>query len=191
MLEAGTYTIICSTFEAGQTGSFTLRADSNQDIALRKLPREGAGLLETVLSNAVFRAEQQKIAAPIKPNRLSKLIALVKHLPNSQSPSSANQIQCSQQRSLIRVSLEIGRGPTRKFIIISSNGEFSDSGGGAGVRTDEVDVSPSQTVEGVNMWLVIERMSTPTNLGEEVFGVELWHDAPDACAVGVWRKWDD
>lgn len=183
VLEAGVYTIVASTFEAGQIGDFTLRIDSDTPAQVTQLPREGAGKITTKLSNAVFREGQQKIAAPMAPQRLAKIATLAKHMPLTASSDSSKT-----ERSMIRVTIELGTGPLRRILIASGDGEYSDSV--AGVRTEEVDTSPDMIAH-LGMWLVIERMFTPRGLGSEMFAVEVVADALEAVAVGVWRKWDD
>lgn len=182
-LDAGTYTIICSTFEAGQTGDFVLRVDSTLPTQLALLPREGAGRLRIKLADACFRGQQYKLAAPLNPQRLSKLKLLVKHL--SYMGATGNQ---HAERSMILVTIEIGRGPERQRLIASSDGDYGDAI--AGVRTDEIDISP-QTSRGRPLWLVIERMFTPRDLVEEVFQADMFTDTPNAMIVGVWRRFDD
>ena len=86
---------------------------------------------------------------------------------------------------MIRVTLEIGKGPERRILIASSNGEYSDSS--AGVRTGEIDLSPQEVGKA---WLVIERMFTPADLEGEIFQVETFTDAPDTVDIGVWRRWE-
>lgn len=189
LVDAGTYTIICSTFEQGQTGRFTLRVDSGAPTIVRQLPREDAGRLRTRISNAAFRGQQYKIAAPILPRRSSKMRVLVKHMSTFPGSVASNAHQRHRpEHSMVRVTLEIGRGPERRILISSAGGEFSDSI--AGVRTDEIDLSPKMAAGG-HVWLVVERMSTPRDLPEEVFEVESFTETPDALDVGVWREWDD
>ena len=185
-LDAGAYTIICSTFEAGQTGRFTLRVDSTTPTQVRVLPREGAGRVRTRLANVAFRSQQYKIAAPIMPRRLTRLRVLVKYTDQN-SAMSKGQMQ-RKERSMVRVTIELGRGPERRVLIASTNGEFSDSV--AGVRTDEIDIAPQMAADN-HMWLVVERMFTPRDVPEEMVQVETFTETPDALGFGVWRPWDD
>jgi calpain-7 len=181
---AGTYTIICSTFEAGQKGDFTLRVDSMARTDLSLLPRQGAGRLGRTWAKAIFEGQQRILAAPISPRRLTKLDVFVKLVQQSGILDHSKKSQ-HRERSLIRVTLEVGRGPERRILIASSNGEYSDSS--AGVRTGEIDLSPQ---EDVRVWLVIERMFTPADLDGEVFHIETFTDAPDTIEMGVWRRWE-
>ena len=185
-LDKGMYTIVCSTFEAGQTGNFILRVDSTTSTEVKLLPREGAGRVRTKLSEAAFHGQQYKVAAPLLPRRLSRMKVLAKHT-GMDSTTDRAKVQ-RQQRSMIRITVEVGRGPERRILVASANGEFSDSI--AGVRTNEIDLSPKMAMD-EHMWLVIERMFTPRDLPEETLQVETFTETPDALGVGVWRKWDD
>lgn len=187
-LEAGTYTIICSTFEAGQKGDFTLRVDSMLDTRVSLLPRQGAGRLRRVWAKAAFEGQQRILAAPIAPRRLTKLDVFVKQVQQAgiQAGRQADATRSPRrERSMIRVTLEIGKGPERRILIASSNGEYSDSL--AGVRTGEIDLSPQEVGRA---WLVIERMFTPADLEGEMFQIETFTDAPDTVDIGVWRRWE-
>jgi calpain-7 len=180
-LEAGTYTVICSTFEAGQRGAFSLRIDSAVQTLLKQLPSENAGRLSEALQMACFSSNNNKIAAPIFPRRLIKLSSIAK-FRSSSGPTT---------RSPVRLSVELGRGPQRKILTVSAEGEFLDADG-VGVRTPELDVWPEMR-NYAEMYLVLERMASPSTPGEERFNVEVWCDAKvqDVCELGVWRPWDD
>lgn len=187
-LDAGTYTIICSTYEAGKTGDFTLRVDSTVPTVVKPLPREGAGRVRVKLPDAAFHGQQLRLAAPLVPRRLSKMRILAKHT-NQSTVATKAQMQ-RRERSMVRVTVEVGRGPERRILIASAGGEYSDSI--AGVRTDEIDLSPQMFMgQDGQVWLVIERMFTPRELPEEILQVEMFTETPDALQVGVWRKWDD
>lgn len=184
-LDPGTYTIICSTFEAGQLGDFSLRVDSTVPVHLTQLAKEGAGRINIKLAPATFLTGDRKVVAPLVPRRLAKVMVSVKHKPTTPVPArSTPRRECS----LIRVSIERGVGPHRQFVITSGNGDYADSANG--MRTEEVDVNPTMA-KNVGMWLVIERMSTPRENAEEQFEVDLFCDVPDAIGVGVWRAWEE
>jgi len=130
---------------------------------------------------ACFNWGNNKIAAPIIPRRLIKITAVAK-FRSSSGPES---------RSPVRLSIELGRGPERRIIAVSADGDYLDADGG-GVRISELDVWP-EMLSYADMWLVLERMASPAMPGEERFTVEIWCDGKpdDVLQVGVWRKWDD
>jgi calpain-7 len=179
-LEAGTYTVICSTFEAGQKAPFSVRVDTFVQSQLKQLPSENAGRLSKPLGPACFSWGCNKVATPLIPKRLLKLTAMAKFRSGV----------ASYPRSPVRISIELGRGPTRMILGVSSDGEYLDADGG--IRTPELDLWPEMRSRG-DMWLVLERMASPTIPGEERFGVELWCDGKpdDLLSIGVWRTWDD
>jgi hypothetical protein len=61
-LEAGAYTIVCSTFQAGQEADLNLRVDSTAEVQLTLLPSELAGrFLIDNLADAVFSQEAHQV----------------------------------------------------------------------------------------------------------------------------------
>jgi hypothetical protein len=183
-LQPGQYTIICSLFEAGQTGDYALRVDSTSNVVLKQIPRDGAGLLSTKLSPACFAAHVHKVAAPILPHRLASYTIVARFL-RAASPRSSDL--GSLARSPLRFSVELGRGPERKFVIASERGEYTDA---ATVRSESVNIDPTIINQG-DMYLVLDRLSGPGGPVEEWYEVEIFNDAPKACSIGVWREWDD
>ena len=186
-LEPGQYTIICSTFEPQQLGNFTLLVESSHPADVILLPREGAGRIRLELSTVGFKQGQSKVAAPLVPRRLVKLYAIARHL-DERCPSGAVQRTMSVNRSLIRLSVDIGRGPHRRILIASNDGEYSDSAGG--IRTQDIDLKPDLRRYG-DIWIVLDRMYASAEGHEERMAVELFVDQPDAVSCGVWRAFDD
>ncbi|KAF1843876.1 cysteine proteinase [Cucurbitaria berberidis CBS 394.84] len=183
-LQPGLYTIICSTFEAGQTGDFALRLDSTSELGLKQIPRDGAGLLSMKLTPACFGADVHKVAAPILPHRLASYTIIARFL-KATSPRSTDLGKLA--RSPLRLSVEIGRGPERKFVITSERGEYADA---AAVRSESVNIDPTLRSQG-DLYLVLDRLSGPGGPVEEWYEVEIYTDMPQACEIGVWRNWND
>lgn len=50
MLEPGAYTMVCSTFEAGQTAAFAVRVASMAPVTLDPIPADAAGSLRAPLA---------------------------------------------------------------------------------------------------------------------------------------------
>lgn len=177
-LEAGIYTVICSTYEAGQESDFVLHLESNDERArLEQLPREGAGRLRTRFADASFGRGCATIAAPVTPKRLCRFYLTLVNVTGavgSQPPAAP---------SPMRLSVELGRGPSRQFLISSTGGAFATGS----LRTADVDLRPDMLKHGV--WLVLQRMGDLAR-GEERVGVEMFADVPDAVEVGVWRQVD-
>lgn len=184
-VDPGTYTIACSTFEAGQEAGFELRVDSDVRCQLTPIPQEGAGMLSMQLAKACFNPANNRIAAPIVPRKLVRVTIVTKFIRAFGNHDEAG-FQ-ARTRSPLRVTLEIGRGPDRRILIASSNGEYSDPE--VGVRTAEVDLRPDMLHQG-DMWLVLDRLSGPTTGSSEFYSVELFCDSMNGVSVGVWRGWD-
>jgi calpain-7 len=184
-LQRGTYTVICSLFDQGRTGDYSLRVDSTGPVVLKPIPREGAGLFLNKLTPACFAAHVHKIAAPIMPNRLASY-TIVARFKNATTPRSHNNLGMLA-RSPLRLSVEMGRGPERLFLNTSERGEYADS---TVVRTDSFDIDPLLKMQG-DLWIVLDRLSGTGGPVEEWYDVEILTDVPQAYAVGVWREWDD
>ena len=183
-LQPGLYTIICSLFEAGQTGGYTLHVDSTSETTLKTIPRDGAGLLPMKLSPACFGANIHKVAAPLIAHRLASYTVIARFL-KATSPGSVDLGKLA--RSPLRLSVEVGRGPERKFLIASERGEYADS---ATVRSESVNIDPTVCNQG-DLWLVLDRLSGPGGPIEEWYDVEIFTDVPRAFSIGVWREWQD
>jgi len=179
-LQPGLYTIICSLFEPGQVGEYTLRVDSTKEVTLKQIPRDGAGLLVMKLGLACFRADVHEVVAPIHPRYLAKYTIVVRFL-RATTPRALGLLPAT--RSPMRFSIEVGRGPERKFLVASEDGQYADS---ATIRTDAIDIDPDLYSSG-DLYLVLDRLSGPGGPVEEWYEVELYTDRPDACTVGVWR----
>ncbi|GAB7363312.1 hypothetical protein MBLNU230_g3593t1 [Neophaeotheca triangularis] len=177
-LPAGRYTIICSTFEPQQTGSFTLLAESRDaPVTLTLLPRENAGLLRQSLPPAIFRQGQTTLALPLQPKRLTNFHALARPQPPSHP-----------RRSLVRLSLEQGTGFHRRVLCQSSEGSFADVT--PGLRCPEAVLRPEMLGQGV-LWLVLERMGgAGDGEREEGYAVEGFGDVGEGVGWGQWREWE-
>ncbi|KAF2869039.1 calpain-like protease palB/rim-13 [Massariosphaeria phaeospora] len=183
-IQPGLYTIICSLFDAGQTGDYTLRVDSTSNIVLKQIPRDGAGLRSIKLAEACFGVDVHRVAAPLYVHRLASY-TIVARFKRAMSPRSHRGVLA---RSPLRISVEVGRGPTRTFLVSSESGEYADT---ATVRSESVNLEPDLNMNG-NMWLVLDRLSRPGGPVEEFYEVELYFDVPGKpCSLGVWRNWDD
>ncbi|KAF2793360.1 calpain-like protease palB/rim-13 [Melanomma pulvis-pyrius CBS 109.77] len=182
-LQPGLYTVICSLFEGGMTGDFTLRVDSTRETTLKPIPRDGAGLLAMKLSPACFGPNVHKVAAPLVPRRLASYTIVARFI-KATSPRSHDLGMLA--RSPLRLSVELGRGPERKFLVASEGGEYADS---ATVRSESIHLDPTLLRQD-DIWIVLDRLSGPGGSVEEWYDVELFIDMPQACTIGVWRNWD-
>ncbi|KAL7775377.1 hypothetical protein CFE70_009220 [Pyrenophora teres f. teres 0-1] len=182
-VQPGSYTLICSLFESGLTGGYRLGVDSSSEFELKAIPREGAGLLSMKLAPACFSPKMNKVAAPLRLLRLASYTIIARFLKATR-PRVMDTGKLA--RSPLRLSVEIGRGPDRKFITASEGGSYADS---AMVRSESVNMDPKLGMQG-EVWLVLDRLSGPGGPVEEWYDVEIYVDTPKACEVGVWREYD-
>lgn len=167
---AGDYTIVCSTFESGQTGKFTLRTESMTPCKVTPLPSEDAGRLSIPLPTLVLRDGIDRMLAPVTVSRFTRFRVVARNSSSSTRDST---------RSPLRIFLERGQGPNKKLLGASNAGDFSDAP--AGLRIGDVDVRPEFHRLG-GLWLVVERLGY-NNAFDEV-QVEILSDAP--LNVGAW-----
>ncbi len=174
---AGKYTIVCSTFEAGQMGNFTLRVGSMVPCTVRPVLSETAGRLSLRLPVLVFQDGVDRILAPLTTSRLTKLRVVAR-------PGGAGRFaHSSRSRPLLRMCLERGQGPNKSVLDISGNGEFSDAP--MGIRTADLDLSPEMGYQG-GLWIVVERLGGRS--GTDEVEVEVLSDSP--VNVGLWGTGD-
>jgi hypothetical protein len=178
-LGPGTYTIICSLFEAGKIGDFSLTVYSTSAVQVAPIPREGAGLFSKKLQAAWIGPHMQKVAVPIQLHRLARYTFIARLVQ-----VTGQQLKA---RSPVRLSVEHGKGPGKRILSCSGNGEYALS---TVVRCDALDLDP-QAAGGWNVYLVIDRLTGPGGPIEEWYEVEVLADVPNAFQVGVWQDWDD
>ena len=175
-VSAGKYTIVCSTFDAGQTGDFTLRVGSMVPCHARPVLAETAGRLSHRLPALIFQ-DADRMLAPLMTSRMTRLRVVARF------GGSRRFSQASMSRPLLRISLERGQGPNKTVLDVSGNGDFSDMP--MGIRTADLDVSPPiDHQEG--LWLVVERFGGRNSLDE--VEVEVLSDTP--VRVGLWGTGD-
>jgi len=161
-VQAGKYTIVCSTFEAGQLGNFTLRVGSGVPCTVRPIPAETAGRLSLYLPKVTLESSDRMLC-PLTPTRLTKLRIVAR----------------SSSRAMLKVSLECGQGPNKEVLDTSNDGDFSDAP--MGIRTRELDVGTEMARLG-GLWIVVERLGGRGRVDE--VEVEVLSEAP--VMVGLW-----
>lgn len=72
-VDAGTYTVVASTFEPGQLAAFALRVGSDEPVQLRPVLSDAAGRLRSELDPVVFReGESERQRARVTVSRLTR-----------------------------------------------------------------------------------------------------------------------
>ncbi|KAI1337785.1 hypothetical protein F5Y15DRAFT_143905 [Xylariaceae sp. FL0016] len=200
-VDRGTYTVVCSTFEPGQLGDFTLRVGSDIPCALTPVLADAAGRLRNNLPLLTFRAGETAKRAMLSVARLTKASVVVTRRSSTYSPVQSGT-STPRSHAAVRLTLETGRGPNKHILASTSTGpsaivtsseqvEFREVG--LGLRTGEFDVDPRVT-RGQGLWLVVETMGTGTGIvgdaggGGEALAVEVLSDGH--VAVGAWELVD-
>ena len=171
---SGKYTIVCSTFEAGQLGNFTLRVGSMVKCEVKPVLAEAAGRLSLRLPILVFGEEVDRMLAPVTMARMTRMRVVVRY----------GAEQSARSRPLLKVSVEKGQGPNKSVLDVSGNGEFRDAP--MGIRTSELDLDPGLSRQG-GVWIVVERLRG--RLGIDDVNVEVLSDGQ--VSVGVWGIGED
>ncbi|KAK3692077.1 hypothetical protein B0T22DRAFT_446357 [Podospora appendiculata] len=178
--DAGTYTVVASTFEPGQTGRFSLRVCAAVPLTLKPVLADAAGRLRTAAPTpARFGDGEERLRARVGVGRLTRASVLAR------SGSASGGSGGGAAPSAIRVALELGSGPRRTVLAISGEGEFVDAA--LGLRTSEVDLDPELVRRSGGLWLVVEQIGGRRSAHGVV--VEVLSDSP--VQVGEWENADD
>lgn len=171
LVDPGEYTIVCSTFEAGQIASFGLRITSMVPITIDSIPADAAGRLRTPLTPFTLSGKIEGMRAPISANWLTRATV----------SGQTHSLPDWHNRTLfIRLSIVHGWGPDRVTLAVSGNNEFRDSA--VTLRTPEFDIEPER-VRAEGMWLVVESMGQHN--GHYAMEGEIFSDSP--VQVGAWE----
>lgn len=173
-VQAGIYTIVCSTFERGQLGDFTLRVNSTSVCRVERAVVEAAGRFVTKVPLAVFTPETSRMLLPLTSQRLNRLCLSAR---SSEDSSGSDRSTCSP----LKLSLENGQGPSKETLAISGEDVYLD--GYLGVRTPDVNIHRNMCAcQGV--WVVIQRLACSGLQRDECVHVEILSDGP--IEVGEW-----
>lgn len=178
-VQPGTYTIICSTFDPGQLGSFSLRIGATSNCSVEKIPKPDAGLLSSLVPTAVFPPGGHRLVAPLVAQRIARLsleVPWYPRLPNSTRGSAL----------LLKLAIEHGQGPDKQVLLVSGQDEYLNCE--VGIRTNKIDIHPGMSSHR-GLWLVLERLELLGLPTKEKVDIEIHSDAP--IEVGAWRQIDE
>ncbi|KAI0165806.1 PALB protein [Xylariaceae sp. FL1272] len=184
MVDAGTYTIVCSTFEAGQMADFTLRVGCDVHCEITPVLADAAGRLRTRPPPAVFSGDRHKMRARVSVTRLTR-VSLVMTSDAASTAHSKSSYGTPRSHSAVRAAIESGSGPHRDVLLSTGMGEFEEVG--LGLRTAECDLDP-RVSQARMLWLVVEQMSGASSQSD-CFEVELFSDGN--ITVGAWEVVDE
>ncbi|KAI0117524.1 cysteine proteinase [Hypoxylon sp. NC0597] len=219
LVDAGTYTVVCSTFEPGCLADFALRVGSNVPCAIAPVLADAAGRLRTRLpdlhsssssssgreAGSDVHKKQRAVLAAARLTRASVVVTLRNGNPYTSASTSSHIGSGSstpRSRPTVRVTVEYGTGPD-KFIVTStdhhhhhnpnnttnSGGEFREVGVN-GLRTGEFDIDPQAALSSPGLYLVVEQLGfSQPGGGADGLQVEILSDGP-VRAVG-WEEVDD
>ena len=178
-VQPGTYTIICSTFEQGQLGAFSLGIGATSSCAVKQNPRADAGLLSLFVPPAEFPPGGNRLIAPLVAQRIARICIEVPWRSKLPKPRG-------RSTSLLKLAIEHGQGPDKEVLLVSGDDEFLDYQ--VGIRTNEIDIHPDMSSRR-GLWLVLERLELLGLPTQEEVVVEIYSDAP--VEVGAWRQQDE
>ncbi len=177
-LQPGAYTIVCSAFEQGQLGKFSLRIGTMSECAVERVPVEEAGRMVSKVPAAIFLPGNDRLLAPFLVRRVTRLSLIARPQQKRTGPQQ-------MVRSPIRLGFEFGQGLSKKVLGVSGNGEFVDDPNH--LRITELDIQPDMC-NATGLWIVAERLGCSGIREREVVGIDLLSDEP--IEVGTWRVGD-
>ena len=172
-VEPGTYTIVCSTFESGQYGKFSVIVKSMTECVIKHIPLEGAGFLIKRVPRATFVPGLDRVLAPIMVPRISRI--------NLRARISS--VFGMARSSPLKLTIEHGQGPNKKVIAVSGGGDFIDNP--SGLRLDDIDVVP-QMCQGKGLWLVLERLGGLCSPTDDAVDIQIFSDG--SVEIGAWGQ---
>jgi len=173
-VQPGAYTIICSTFEQGQLGKFTMQVGATSQCAVERLPVEEAGRMILKIPCALFPPGNDCLVAPVFVRRVTRLSVVA-------GPQKSRAGSNNMMRSPMRLGFEIGQGPSKQILEVSGNGEFVDDP--SRLRIKEANVQPNMC-KALGFWIVVERLGCSGIQGTEGVDIDILSDEP--IEVGRW-----
>lgn len=173
-VQAGVYTIVCSTFEQGQLGRFTLRVSSMSACEVKRIPVATAGRFVNRVQSALFAPGREYLSAPLISSRLNRISISARSRVDDSKPNKST-------RALLKLAIHHGQPPSGGIVAVSRDDEILDGQGGIWIH--DVDIEPSMSGEG-GFWLVLERAESSVLQMAEYADIEIFSDYP--TEVGDW-----
>ncbi|KAG5975433.1 hypothetical protein E4U55_007690 [Claviceps digitariae] len=181
VLETGTYTLVCSTFDAGQLARFVLRVASMSPVRVAPVPAAEAGRLVTNAPQLQLNEGAMRCRAPLHASWLTKASVTVQTATSNQPPTpGASQTRQLPSTALLRISILLGWGPKQVTLAVSSHPEFQDPS--VPIRTPHFDLEP-QRIQSLGCWILIESINC-THPGLAI-QADILSDSP--VRVGAWE----
>ena len=173
-VQAGAYTIVCSTFEPGQLGRFTLRISTMSACAVNRIAGTTAGRFATKVQSASLAPGSNYLSAPLVSQRLNRISI-------SARSYAGNSRYSKRARAFMKIGVHHGRLPPKRIIAVSRDDESLDGQGEVWIRN--VEIEPSLCGNG-GLWLVLERLECSMLRMAEYVDVDIFSDSP--IKVGDW-----
>ena len=172
--QSGVYTIVCSTFEQGQLGKFTLRVSSTSACAVNSIPVAKAGRFATNVQSRLFAPGSKYLSAPLVSHRLNRVSVSARLCVEH---SSSNK----SKRAYLKLGIHHGRPPLMTAVAVSRDDGLANGPSEIWIR--DVDIEPSMC-EIRGLWLVLERLESSMPLTAEYVDIDVFSDGP--INVGDW-----
>ncbi|KAG6042020.1 hypothetical protein E4U41_007117 [Claviceps citrina] len=189
-LEPGTYTLVCSTFEAGQLARFVLRVASMTPVRVAPVPADEAGRLVTSVARLEIQEGDMRCRAPIHASWLTRAsVSIQTANPPASGTTTGTRAPppppppppASSSSAMVRISIILGWGPQQVTIAVSGESKFQDPS--LTIRTPQFDMEPER-IRSLGLWLFVESMGCH-HPGLVLKG-EILSDSP--VRVGPWES---
>ncbi|KAF4891036.1 Calpain-like protease palB/cpr-8 [Colletotrichum fructicola] len=177
IVDPGTYTIVCSTWEPGQLADFGMRVGSHAECQVQPILNDGAGLLRIRTPTFVFGEGEEQRRALVTVSRLTRAQVVVR------CPILTGRHSQHIPTTAVRVSLVYGRGPQESVLTVSGGGEFRELT--MAVRTPEFDIEPDRLLHD-QLWIVIEQLGSRQGF----HNIEVEFLSENVVQVGNWQVVD-
>ena len=178
-LQPGAYTIVCSTFEEGQLGKFTLGIGTMSHCAVERLPIQEAGRIVSSLPTAILLPGNDRLVAPVFVRKVTRVSMVSRPRQGRTRPRNI-------MGSPIRLGFEHGQGPSKRVLGVSGTGEFVDDY--SVLRIQETDIQSSMCHE-TGLWIAVERLGCSGIQDIESIDIDVLSDEP--IEVGTWTIADE
>ena len=168
-VSAGTYTIVCSTFEQGQLGAFCLHICCTTKPGITRIPVSGAGRFTADMKKTSFPPGVDRLTLPLVTRRMNRVSVTVHSTGDRQSSART-------ARSPLKVSIELGRGALAQVLAISGEDDFVDTNAG-GAYIQDVSIEP-QMCANKGILLALERLATSGLTHVEEVTMDIRSDEP-------------
>lgn len=174
-VQAGTYTIVCSTFETGQLGKFTLRIGTMSACIVERVRSVGAGRLVLNMP-ALFAPGVNRLLAPITCQRPTRVSVVAR--------CRSNKLASIRNTAFhLKLAVEHGQGPKKQVLAVNGEDEFRHIR--SVPHTNDIDILPSMC-DAPGLWVVVQRLGGSEK--KEAVEIQIVSEGP--INLGTWGTGD-